>query len=435
MSANVAPMLKTWSHKLEKYIVVPYLALFVASAELSRYLVNSHITKDLLAPRTLLIVGLILVGLLVVLQFFTKTLELKKSDLWFLGVPVVLGLISLAGLFWTPAEFARTYLVEFWLYGLFIVLALGVVLRNKCNMNRIIVWTLVGLNVVIAIGLFEKIWDIHLPLSNLNNPYREQWALTSVFINQNHLAASLSLLLPVAVGIGFIRKGWLRWWSWGLVVAGLVILFFTGSVLGIGATILAGLTFFITAVFFSKKTARTKWITIILSAVGAVSMLALAWVIIPDSFQNRVTGAINGLQSSVNTRVQLIKNGVSIIVDHPIRGLGPAAAEGAIEEFDNTRVINLHNLFLEIGVNFGLPALALFLSWLLSLVVGLFLLAKNYMSGARWLYIGLAAALIGFWLSQAAPSTFIGVRAPFIVLGLALAIIRFKGLQFDPKNG
>lgn len=421
---------------LEDFLVVPYLFLVVASAAYSRYLIHFSWSRDILTAKNILLVGLVLVLVWFLLGVISQKINIHKSDFWWLLVPIVLAFFSLITLFWYPFAGAKIYLVEFWLYGLFITLFLGLVMRTKKNFNWVVVALLLGLTGVIGIGLYEKIFHTHLALSNLNNPYREQWAVTSVFINQNNLAASLSLILPIIFGLSFRLGITLRIWSWLLTISGLVLLFFTGSYLAMGAVALAALVFLYIALVFSnskKPMAHPIFWGVVFIAVLA-GLATVAWLVFPFSVKNQITKTAFGLRDSFDTRVQLMINATDTILTHPLKGLGAGSAESALAGYHNTRVINAHNLTMELAINFGLPFVLLWAAWLISLIVALVKLFRWQTGNSRWLLVGLAAGLVGFFIAQAAPSTFVSIRAPFILIGFSLAAVRLDGLKYESKG-
>jgi len=82
----------------------------------------------------------------------------------------------------------------------------------------------------------------------------------------------------------------------------------------------------------------------------------------------------------------------------------------------------LHNVTLEFAVTYGVAAAVLVGVWLLWLVTQLVRQLRR--SGARqqWSIIAVLASLAALLIVQSVPSTFEGVRAPFIVVGFALAL-------------
>jgi O-antigen ligase len=412
----------TLTRKYETWILLPVTCALLVLAEYSRYLTTTKVTALILAPRTLLIVGGALLFIWLLLNLKSLKNIFNIGDWWWLGVPIALSIWSVIGLLWTEEPTARTYLAEYWLYGLFLAVLIGIVGRTARNLKWLSTSVIIGIAGVIVIALIEKITDTHLPLSNLHNPYREQWAVTSVFINQNHLAASLVLLLPLIFGFGVAQKGWRRWAVIVIALLGVVVFFFTGSILGALSLSVSVLVFLLIAMarlpFFSQRRIGSG-----LSIIVALVFIGFVWTSLPKSISDRFSPAAEGVRKSIAERLDLATNSFTLMEQEPLRGLGPGGAEKAIRELDTTRVQNAHSLFLEIGVNFGLPALFIFVVWRISSIISLLWRISQKFD---WRLVGVTASLIGFFLAQAIPSNYVGVRAPFIVIGFSIALINMR---------
>jgi len=401
-----------WFRRLERWLILPMAGLLLALSAYSRYLIVYEWQRIVLAPRVLLTVGLVVIIVWSAGAIITKQFHLRGTDLWWLGVPVLLAVWSVISLTWYDTPDARIYLTEFWLYGLMLSLLVGVIGRAARNRDVLLIATIIGAAGVILIGVVEKLTDTHLPFSNLHNPYREQWAVTSVFINQNHLAAHIALVLPLIAGAALTYKR-IRVLLWTVFVLGVGVLFFTGSILGVGAALIAGLTFSVVTLL------RTERIRNRARAIAALVLLTIAsvtviWFAMPDSIAERFSVQAEGVRKSITERTQLVRDGFAITTERPLMGHGAAGAELAVRELGNTRVQNLHNLTIELAVNFGAIAAMAFVAWWISLIVGAFRV-RSYIA------LGVAVSLIGLVLAQAAPSTFVGVRILFVVLGLAIS--------------
>ena len=104
-------------------------------------------------------------------------------------------------------------------------------------------------------------------------------------------------------------------------------------------------------------------------------------------------------------RVELRKAGLQMIREHPLLGVGP---EQIAKEFrrlhagerpPNYFYGHLHNTFLQIAAERGLPCFATFLWFLFELYAGLFRIAKNPDAERKWIAISALAALSGFVVS------------------------------------
>lgn len=390
---------------------MPVTSLLVLLAEYSRYLTASQAGAAIFAPRNLLAVGLVTLLVWVGLRLKLPTWRL-------LVIPGLLLIWIVASKFWSDYPGATPITLE-WAYGVTLALLVGLAARPVFGSKWFGSALLVAVLGIVAVGLVEKITDTHLPLSNLHNPYRQQWAITSVFIGQNHLAASLGLLLPLLTGFGLAWHGWRRWLSLVTVALGLVAVFFTGSTLTLAALVLAGLVFAAVAIYKAQPKKRTR---VALAVLGAGVLILLGWLMMPASIQERVSVATLGVRQSFDTRIELARQGVSLIKEAPLQGLGPGATGERIAVTLNNQptVRALHNLSLEFAVTYGLAAAILAMVWLVWVVAQV---ARRLSGpGQRWPTAGVLASLAALAIIQAVPSTFEGVRAPFIVVGFALAL-------------
>lgn len=409
------------------WVALPVASVVLALAEFSRYTARAPSwLEPALAQKTQLVALVAVLVAWLVLGLVSKQVRLRWADAWWLGVPVLLAAWSLLALTWSPAAEAKTYLAEFWLFGLALTLLLGTVGRSLRNRWTLVLATFIGVSVVVAIAVVEKVTDTHLPLSNLHNPYREQWAVTSVFINQNNLAACLAIFLPLIGAAVLSHRRFLRWLALVIVAAGLVVLFFTGSTLAwLGLLVTAAVLALIELIFTQRI--KRKLLVGGAGLLISVGLVAGAWLALPTSVTDRFSVAAEGVGKSVAERIELARVGTQLTLENPVRGLGPAAAEAAVRAAGKTRVQNLHSFFMEVAVNFGLAAVALLIAWIVSLGVALARVLRRLSTEARPEFHRAAAtiaALVGFALVQLAPSTFMGIRAPWILFGLALALTR-----------
>jgi O-antigen ligase len=138
-----------------------------------------------------------------------------------------------------------------------------------------------------------------------------------------------------------------------------------------------------------------------LAGLGLCLLLIFAWgsFWLPETFEQRVLGAVrSGSLDAAGTfegRVALIEEALELIDDTMLVGLG----------VDQYRVLSrfdapVHNTFLLIWTEGGLPALVGWLCLLTMLVAGAVLLAGRRIDGAVGFAVGLVFACIGFTTSH-----------------------------------
>ena len=138
-----------------------------------------------------------------------------------------------------------------------------------------------------------------------------------------------------------------------------------------------------------------------LAGLAVCLLLIFAWgsFWLPETFEQRVLGAVrSGSLDAAGTfegRVALMKEALELLDDTMVVGLG----------VDQYRVLSrfgapVHNTFLLIWTEGGLPALIGWLSLLIMVTAGAVLIARRRLDGALGLAVGLVFACIGFTTSH-----------------------------------
>lgn len=138
-----------------------------------------------------------------------------------------------------------------------------------------------------------------------------------------------------------------------------------------------------------------------LAGLAVCLLLIFAWgsFWLPETFEQRVLGAVrSGSLDEAGTfegRVALMKEAIELIDDTMLVGLG----------VDQYRVLSrfgapVHNTFLLIWTEGGLPALIGWLSLLIMVVAGAVLIGAHRLDGALGCAVGLVFACIGFTTSH-----------------------------------
>lgn len=164
------------------------------------------------------------------------------------------------------------------------------------------------------------------------------------------LVADLLLLAQLAAGRG---RGLRGAWRWGALVVINAALFgsFTRSAwvgLAVAVTLLVALR-------------SPRW----LLALPVVALLFVA--VAPQPIVDRAISIADLDDPSNLDRLSMANAGMRMIADHPLTGLGPEMVDHAypryrVEWAVRDEVPHLHNAFLEIAAERGLPALAAFLA-------------------------------------------------------------------------
>jgi O-antigen ligase len=179
--------------------------------------------------------------------------------------------------------------------------------------------------------------------------------------NPNDLAINIAINLPICMAFMFAARGGFRklLWAVGLLCM-LYAVVATYSRSGMIATVITGL---ICLWEFGVKGRR---VTLVMSA-GVIGVIALAVILVTPKYLARMSSLVMNkpaqygslearAEGSVEARSVLLKESVSLMMHHPIFGVGPGNFPVVTQEW---RVA--HNTYTELGAEAGVPALFLFL--------------------------------------------------------------------------
>jgi len=161
---------------------------------------------------------------------------------------------------------------------------------------------------------------------------------------------------------------------------------------------------------------------IALIPIVVVAVLAFA----PTSLTDRMYSTIDKNDDTNRDRVAMLQAGVAIVKDHPLTGVGPDQIEriypnyrvpGAVKETNP----HLHNVPMQIAAERGLPALAVWIWFVVTAIAGLIKLLK------RPRHVGPAAAGLGamFAMLAAGMSEYNFGDSEFLMLLLVLITLPF----------
>jgi O-antigen ligase len=176
--------------------------------------------------------------------------------------------------------------------------------------------------------------------------------------NPNDLALVLNLLLPMALGLALGRRG----------PQGRVLAFLAAAVLAMGVVITFSRAGFITLVatvlaYLFKLFGRGR-----AAPAAAVALIAfLALPLLPEGYVSRVA-SITSVESdptgSAQKRWADTQAALRILPERPILGAGLGMNILALNDERGTTWTAVHNVYLQLGVELGLPGLALFVALL-----------------------------------------------------------------------
>lgn len=202
------------------------------------------------------------------------------------------------------------------------------------------------------------------------------------------LVADLLLLAQLATGRG--NRGWRDAWRWAaLVVINVALIGSYTRSAWVGLAVAATLLVLIRA---------PKW----LLAYPAIAVLFV--LLAPQPVLDRVCSIVDLENPSNIDRISMAQAGAAMIADHPVTGLGPDLVEEVYPQYrvptavrDN--VPHLHNTFIQLAAERGLPELVAYLVMLLLACWTAWrrFLGEGGFGGSRAdLLVGMVLALVAF---------------------------------------
>jgi len=130
----------------------------------------------------------------------------------------------------------------------------------------------------------------------------------------------------------------------------------------------------------------------LLAVIPAVAVIGIVFA--PQQMIDRWNSIFDPTDLTSRDRVAMLQAGVSMVKDYPLTGVGPNQIERAYPNYRVAEAVkptnpHLHNVPMQIAAERGLPALAAWIWFVITLVVGLLKLLR------RSRHKGLAAAALG----------------------------------------
>ena len=207
----------------------------------------------------------------------------------------------------------------------------------------------------------------------------------------NILGGYLAFVLPLAIYFSVYKKSILSTIASSIIIVGVVL---TSTRIGLGIVFLCLLASFVLFFFSRNKAGLLKVVVVVvLSAVISVSVLyggkKTSNVGVQNVLSYKAKTAYSGL-STINTRTNIWKNGLSAFRNSPVVGYGAGAFEYAYRKyFDGGSYTGVaHSLVIKTLVDLGLIGL-LCLFFYLGGVLGR---AKNSIQGPLGRFVAMSAA-------------------------------------------
>jgi O-antigen ligase len=181
------------------------------------------------------------------------------------------------------------------------------------------------------------------------------------------------------------------------------------------------------AVLFALKNFRLLGLVPVIVAV----MFAVA----PDSVTTRMASVFNMQDPTIVDRLAMMRTGVAIVKSQPLTGIGPDMVPRMYAEYRDPSAVNavnphLHNVPLQIAAERGLPALAIWIWFVVSLIVGLWRLFRT--GESRVLAAGGLAAVVAMLAAGMFEYNF--GDSEFLMLFLVLVTLPFAAHDVNARG-
>lgn len=389
----------------------------------------------------LLLAFVIYVGVTWLLLYHLPLLFAAKDVSVFIALWFGWTLVSLA---WAPDKAAGLrYLVV--LLTMMLLVAAAAAAGTSRRRLKILTFTLLLTFVaIIGVTVLEYMVGFRLPTSRLTTVVTSQtYAVTSVFHNQNDLATYLAICWPFVLCAYFFtrRAGWLAVATFAALFSAAAFVR-TGSRSGLLAVALETVA---ALVLFEGLASRlaTRRGKVIGAVVAVALVLGAGYLLFNDSQSamlrqfrlETLLGQAEANRGSGAVRQSLTSRGLQIAGGSLLLGAGPGQAEVIIGSgADALGIANLHNWWLELYANGGLPGFALHLLFFVFLVIALWPVARSDPDPfVRYLASGCVLALIGLVIGVLGPSSVMSFTPLWALYGLGLAVVSWARIAAEQR--
>lgn len=297
------------------------------------------------------------------------------------------------------------------------------------------------------VTIVVSIWEIHTAThigASREGGSHPSPIPTAFFYGPNHLGAAMALMLPFVAFLFLLRPStWAKVASLILSLVGLYVLYKTGSR---GGELAVAVEMVSLVILLPRK-----WKPYVMAGLG-VTLIAVAsglWYVshLPSSeplpfalekFRHLLHLLHPGLHpnpashgpGSLGIRLALSASGLQALWHHPW-GLGPRGAERYFlyyvhhkSPYNTYGVIDAHNMWLEIAMDYGWLGLSLYTLFYAFLLRGVYRLRRHSDLVVRYLSWAGFVSITGFIIGSLSPSSvMIGFNIMWIIYGLALIAI------------
>jgi teichuronic acid biosynthesis protein TuaE len=323
---------------------------------------------------------------------------------WFLLFLVLWFIYAVFSLAWALSFVDAVKNIFFLFIGISLVIFICYYFRSQEELSKLYYVFLGAFYLLLIIGIAEYLTGCHLPVSRYYN-FANKFIPTSVFHNENDFATFISLYVPFGICTALYARNRLLKISSILSILGACLLI---VVIGARSSMLALFIEFIVLFFLLTNIKQKSYLLGV--TVLAIIMLHLFSFPLLDNLFTTVTEQVNSLAiqyelqtGSVNTRLNLIKNGIS----------------------------NMHNWWMEIMTSYGIIIFIGYLLFYFGIIYNLLIKRKR---NNRMFSDTLILSFSGFIIACIGPSSFISMNIQWLLFGIAVAYINSVSQLNDKKH-
>lgn len=349
-----------------------------------------------------------------------------KAIVWFHIIWIIYALTSLI---WAKSIKAGIIDLIFLGIGISLILFVTFTLKKERHyVNLFYVWVFMFL-LLLIFGLINNLTLIHFPVSRFYGIDTYQKSIpTSVFANENDFASFISISFFFVLALwNNTKKIAVKIASGGLLLFALYIMSLTSSRANYIA-ILLGLAFWF--LFFTTRRLKRYLI------VALLFFSAIAIILVPERIYNGYNSIYNLIAtlfntsegSSVNIRINLIKNSIHFVSESLGWGIGSGNSEYYMKlfgKYPTHTIVNIHNWWIELMVNYGIFIFTGYLLLYLGLIFYTFTIFKETTGNNRMIAEALCTALIAFFLASISPSSQITLNYLWLLFAFAIGFVNY----------
>ena len=339
---------------------------------------------------------------------------------------------ALLSLIWVASLASGIRSILFLLMGISLIFFCTYYFRKKEDLKHLC-WIWFGIfSALVILGFWEHLTGEHLIISKFYSETNVNLMFmpTGVFHNPNDYAAFLTLSIPFAICLFRDGEKILLSFLGMETVAGAIYLI---VIIGSRANILAILLELVILLLLINLKQKIKLITK-LTICMAILLILLSNP--TKGFLLQTTEEIGSIvtqtqknSGSMSIRLNLIRNGLLFLHSTAVFGVGAGNFEYYMSNFaryDTKGLINPHNWWLEILVNYGIFIFIGYIIFYLSIIWKLRKIYYEKLSAnEKFICEGLLVSLIGFFFASLGPSSIIAFRPQWFLFAFALTFLNY----------